>query len=179
MHSLKLPVVQERVRLLEQRLEDITGQATLAQQYEEQVGDYVHQCEVTSDHYQYLCAKILEQYDAATSLVLIGRLLPQVAETHYQHLLDAAADESHNLALHAAAVNLEAYFDSVETELGKQICSLKRQLAALKAQYDDLVRLDSGSKSRSAPADRNNAPADRKRKHSPAPSTSRANFEAV
>ena len=164
-------MVKERVRLIEQRLEDITRQATLAQQFEEQVGDFVHQCEVNSDHYQYLRAKILEQYDAATTLALIGRLPPQVAETHYQHLLEAAEDKSHNLALQAVAVNLVAYFDSVETELGKQICSLKRHLAALQAQNDDIARLDSGSKSRSAPADR-------KRRHSPAPSTSRAKFEA-
>ena len=62
MYSLKLPVMKERIRLIEQSLEDVTRQATLAQQNEEYFGDFVHQCEVNSDYYQYLRAQILEQH---------------------------------------------------------------------------------------------------------------------
>ena len=87
MYSLKRPVLEERIRLIEQSLEDVTGQATLAQQNEEYVGDIVHLCEVCSDYYRYLRAEILEQHEAATTLALIGRLPPQVAESHYQHLV--------------------------------------------------------------------------------------------
>ena len=171
MYSMKLPVVLQRIRLTKQRLRDVTRQALLAQECEEYVGDFVHKCEVNSDYHQYLHAQIVEQHEVATGLVLMGELAPEVAASHYEHLLEADEDETHNLTLQAAAVRLEAYYDSIETELSGQACSLKRHLATLLAQRDNLTRMDGRSMSE-------NIPVNRKRKSSPLPTTSRAKFEA-
>ena len=171
MYSLKPPVLMERLRLINQQLEVVVRQATLAQESEESAGDIVHQCEVSSDLYQYLRAEILEQHAAATSLAHRGFVSPHVAQSYSQHLADAAEDKSYNLAVQAVAVDLEAYFDAIETELDKKISAFKLHLSVLQdqcasavAMKGDFAKLDWRMGERSSPASR-------KRRHNPTPST--------
>ena len=168
---MKVPVIEERIHLAEEDLRNILRQALWARRCEEIVGDYVHICEDNTDFFQYLRAQLVEQHAAALDLAHRGMIALDVAASINDHLLEAVEDETHNLAVQAAIVDLEGHYDTVESGLFRQACAVKRLLVSLKVQRDDLIRKNAKNKSEGS------LPVDRKRKSSPIPSTSCANVD--
>ena len=107
MFSAKVPILNERVRLLEENRRNILRQALWARRCEEIVGDYVHLCEDKTDYFQYLNAQLIEQYNAATDLAFRGMIAPGIATSINDHLLEAIEDEIHNLAVQSTLCTLK------------------------------------------------------------------------
>ena len=171
MFSAKVPILIERVRLLEEHRRNILRLALWARRCEEIVGDYVHFCENQTDHFQYLHAQLIEQYNNASELVSHGLIAAEVATSLNDHLLEAIEDETHNLAVQSTFVSLEGHYDMLESWFSRQACRVTRLLVSLRVQRDHLLRKNSENNSGGS------LPLKRKRKSIPVASTSGANME--
>ena len=150
MFSLKLPILNERVRLLEEKRENILRQVVWARKSEEIYGDFVHLCELRTDHFTYTNARLSEQYYAAIDLAFRGRIAPDVATAINNHLLEAIAEEIHNLDVQAAYVALEEHYDLLESGYSRQASSINQLLVSLRAQRDDMIRKNAENKNKSS-----------------------------
>ena len=171
MFSAKVPILIERVRLLEEHRRNILRLALWARRCEEIVGDYVHFCENQTDHFQYLHAQLIEQYNNASELVSHGLIAAEVATSLNDHLLEAIEDETHNLAVQSTFVSLEGHYDMLESWFSRQACTVNRLLVSLKVQRDDMIRKNAENNSGGSLS------VNRKRKSSLIASTSGANMD--
>ena len=124
MFSVKLPILIERVRLMEENRENILHQVLWAQECEERYGDFVHLCELRTDRFQYVNARLVEQYNAAIDLAFRGMIVPGVATAINNQLVEAIMEEIHNLDVQAAFVALEEHYDLLESEYSMQASSI-------------------------------------------------------
>ena len=135
MWSNKMPVIGERYRLAHQQIQTDLREAFLAEASEEVYGDVVHSCEVKTDTFEYLRAELMKKHATALSLFYMGRLPLQVAQSHYDQLVEATHDETFNQAVQAAAVASEAYFDLIETQMKLKVQVSQRLISILKDQW--------------------------------------------